>query len=99
MTAFSPAPGPGDSQPWKIAQEQCRSVAVLMQNSRTGLHAQRVLSDTAFEGGGSVVGRRHRLVSTRKAAGFSQERLAEAVGVERSTVSSNGGSPRRTSHG
>lgn len=33
-----------------------------------------------------MVGRRHRLVSTRKAAGFSQERLAEAVGVERSTV-------------
>jgi DNA-binding XRE family transcriptional regulator len=33
-----------------------------------------------------VVDKRHRLVSTRKAAGFSQERLAEAVGVERSTV-------------
>jgi transcriptional regulator with XRE-family HTH domain len=33
-----------------------------------------------------MVGRRHRLVRTRKAAGFSQERLAEAVGVERSTV-------------
>ncbi|MGH3897214.1 MAG: helix-turn-helix domain-containing protein [Pseudonocardiaceae bacterium] len=33
-----------------------------------------------------MVGRRHRLVSTRKAAGFSQERLAETVGVERSTV-------------
>lgn len=31
-------------------------------------------------------GRRHRLVAARKAAGFSQERLAEAVGVERSTV-------------
>lgn len=33
-----------------------------------------------------MVGKRHRLVSTRKAAGFSQERLAETVGVERSTV-------------
>ena len=33
-----------------------------------------------------MTGRRHRLVSTRKAAGFSQERLAETVGVERSTV-------------
>ncbi len=33
-----------------------------------------------------MAGKRHRLVSTRKAAGFSQERLAEAVGVERSTV-------------
>lgn len=33
-----------------------------------------------------MAGRRHRLISTRKAAGFSQERLAEAVGVERSTV-------------
>ncbi|MGH3529616.1 MAG: helix-turn-helix transcriptional regulator, partial [Pseudonocardiaceae bacterium] len=31
-------------------------------------------------------GRRRRLIGTRKAAGFSQERLAEAVGVERSTV-------------
>jgi DNA-binding XRE family transcriptional regulator len=31
-------------------------------------------------------GRRHRLVGIRKAAGFSQERLAEAVGVERSTI-------------
>ena len=30
--------------------------------------------------------RRHRLVRTRKAAGFSQERLAETVGVERTTV-------------
>ena len=30
--------------------------------------------------------RRHRLVGTRKEAGFSQEQLAEAVGVERSTV-------------
>ncbi|HXT43242.1 MAG TPA: helix-turn-helix transcriptional regulator [Pseudonocardiaceae bacterium] len=31
--------------------------------------------------------RRHRLVLTRKAAGFSQEeRLAETVGVERTTV-------------
>jgi DNA-binding XRE family transcriptional regulator len=57
-----------------------------MQNSRTDLHAQRVLSDTSFEGGDGMVGRRHRLASTRKAAGFSQERLAEAVGVERSTV-------------
>jgi transcriptional regulator with XRE-family HTH domain len=34
----------------------------------------------------SVVGRRYRLVNARKAAGFSQERLAEVVGVERSTV-------------
>jgi transcriptional regulator with XRE-family HTH domain len=33
-----------------------------------------------------MAGRRHRLVGTRKAAGFSQERLAEAVGVERTTV-------------
>ncbi|MGH3521269.1 MAG: helix-turn-helix transcriptional regulator [Mycobacterium sp.] len=33
-----------------------------------------------------MVGKRHRLVSTRKAAGFSQERLAEVVGVERTTV-------------
>lgn len=33
-----------------------------------------------------MAGRRHRLVSTRKAAGFSQERLAEVVGVERTTV-------------
>jgi len=33
-----------------------------------------------------MAGKRHRLVSTRKAAGFSQEQLAEAVGVERSTV-------------
>jgi hypothetical protein len=33
-----------------------------------------------------MAGKRHRLISTRKAAGFSQEQLAEAVGVERSTV-------------
>lgn len=33
-----------------------------------------------------MAGKRYRLGSTRKAAGFSQERLAEAVGVERSTV-------------
>jgi DNA-binding XRE family transcriptional regulator len=33
-----------------------------------------------------MVGRRHRLVRTRKAAGFSQERLAETIGVERTTV-------------
>ena len=33
-----------------------------------------------------MAGRRHRLVSTRKEAGFSQERLAEVLGVERSTV-------------
>jgi len=33
-----------------------------------------------------VASKRHRLVSARKTAGFSQERLAEAVGVERSTV-------------
>jgi transcriptional regulator with XRE-family HTH domain len=33
-----------------------------------------------------MAGRRHRLVGMRKAAGFSQERLAEAVGVERTTV-------------
>jgi DNA-binding XRE family transcriptional regulator len=33
-----------------------------------------------------MAGRRHRLASTRKAAGFSQERLAETVGVERTTV-------------
>ncbi len=33
-----------------------------------------------------MVGKRDRLVSTRKTAGFSQERLAEVVGVERSTV-------------
>ena len=33
-----------------------------------------------------MAGRRHRLVSTRKAAGFSQERLAETVGVDRTTV-------------
>jgi transcriptional regulator with XRE-family HTH domain len=33
-----------------------------------------------------MAGTRQRLVSTRKAAGFSQERLAEVVGVERSTV-------------
>ncbi len=33
-----------------------------------------------------MVGKRHRLVSTRKAAGLSQERLAEVVGVERSTI-------------
>ncbi|MFY9807931.1 MAG: helix-turn-helix transcriptional regulator [Pseudonocardiaceae bacterium] len=33
-----------------------------------------------------MAGRRDRLVRTRKAAGFSQERLAETVGVERSTV-------------
>jgi transcriptional regulator with XRE-family HTH domain len=37
-------------------------------------------------GGGSLAGKRYRLVSTRRAAGFSQERLAELVGVERSTV-------------
>jgi transcriptional regulator with XRE-family HTH domain len=66
-------------------------VAVLVQNSRTGLYAQRVLSDTSFEGtaalrGRRMVGKRHRLASTRKAAGFSQERLAETVGVDRSTV-------------
>ncbi|MGH4007647.1 MAG: helix-turn-helix domain-containing protein [Pseudonocardiaceae bacterium] len=30
--------------------------------------------------------KRHRLVSIRKAAGFSQERLAEVLGVERTTV-------------
>ncbi len=30
--------------------------------------------------------RRHRLASARKTAGFSQERLAEAVGVERTTI-------------
>jgi transcriptional regulator with XRE-family HTH domain len=30
--------------------------------------------------------RRHRLASARKTAGFSQERLAEAIGVERTTV-------------
>jgi transcriptional regulator with XRE-family HTH domain len=58
-----------------------------MQNSsKTGLPAQRVVSDTSFEGGESMAGKRHGLVSTRKAAGFSQEQLAEAVGVERSTV-------------
>ena len=33
-----------------------------------------------------MAGKRHRLVSTRKEAGFSQERLAEALGVERTTV-------------
>jgi transcriptional regulator with XRE-family HTH domain len=33
-----------------------------------------------------MAGRRHRLVSARKEAGFSQERLAEVLGVERSTV-------------
>jgi transcriptional regulator with XRE-family HTH domain len=33
-----------------------------------------------------MAGKRHRLARTRKAAGFSQERLAEAVGVERTTV-------------
>jgi transcriptional regulator with XRE-family HTH domain len=33
-----------------------------------------------------MMGKRHRLVSTRKEAGFSQERLAETVGVERTTV-------------
>jgi len=33
-----------------------------------------------------MAGKRHRLVSARTAVGFSQERLAEAVGVERSTV-------------
>ncbi len=33
-----------------------------------------------------MTGRRHRLVRIRKAAGFSQERLAETIGVERSTV-------------
>jgi DNA-binding XRE family transcriptional regulator len=33
-----------------------------------------------------MAGKRQRLVSMRKAAGFSQERLAEVVGVERSTV-------------
>lgn len=33
-----------------------------------------------------MAGKRQRLVSTRKAAGFSQERLAAVVGVERSTV-------------
>ncbi len=33
-----------------------------------------------------MAGKRYRLVSTRRAAGFSQERLAETVGVERSTV-------------
>lgn len=37
MSAFIPAPGPGESQPRKIAQNQRRSVAVLMQNSRTGV--------------------------------------------------------------
>jgi tetratricopeptide (TPR) repeat protein len=57
-----------------------------MQNSRTGLHTQRVLSDTSFEGSGSMAGKRHRLVCTRKEAGFNQERLAEALGVERTTV-------------
>ncbi|HET9256365.1 MAG TPA: helix-turn-helix transcriptional regulator [Pseudonocardiaceae bacterium] len=33
-----------------------------------------------------MVSRRRRLASTRKAAGFSQERLAEKIGVERSTI-------------
>jgi transcriptional regulator with XRE-family HTH domain len=33
-----------------------------------------------------MTGKRQRLVSMRKEAGFSQERLAEVVGVERSTV-------------
>jgi hypothetical protein len=33
-----------------------------------------------------MAGKRYRLVNTRKAAGFSQEQLAEAVDVERSTV-------------
>ncbi|MGH4007385.1 MAG: helix-turn-helix transcriptional regulator [Pseudonocardiaceae bacterium] len=33
-----------------------------------------------------MAGKRHRLVSTRKEGGFSQERLAEVVGVERSTI-------------
>jgi transcriptional regulator with XRE-family HTH domain len=36
--------------------------------------------------GCGVVDRRYRLASARKAAGFSQEGLAESVGVERSTV-------------
>ncbi|MGH3605494.1 MAG: helix-turn-helix transcriptional regulator [Pseudonocardiaceae bacterium] len=63
----------------------------MVQNSGTGLDAECVPSDTSFEGaaalrGRSMEGRRRRLIGTRKAAGFSQERLAEAVGVERSTV-------------
>ncbi|MGH3783867.1 MAG: helix-turn-helix domain-containing protein [Pseudonocardiaceae bacterium] len=33
-----------------------------------------------------MAGKRHRLVSARKTVGFSQERLAKALGVERSTV-------------
>jgi DNA-binding XRE family transcriptional regulator len=56
-----------------------------MQSSRIGFNAAGTVR-CVFGGGGSVVGRRYRLVSIRKAAGFSQERLAEAVGVERSTV-------------
>lgn len=48
-------------------------------------HAKRVASDTSLEGA-KMTHKRHRLVSIRKAAGFSQERLAEALGVERSTV-------------
>jgi transcriptional regulator with XRE-family HTH domain len=57
-----------------------------MQNSNTASMHGVYCPDTFFEGGGSMVGRRHRLASIRKAAGFSQERLAEAVGVERTTV-------------
>ncbi len=66
--------------------EQCGSAAVLMQNSKTGSVCGGYGPIRAVRGGGSVVGKRHRLVSTRKAAGFSQERLAEVVGVDRSTV-------------
>jgi DNA-binding XRE family transcriptional regulator len=57
-----------------------------MQNSRNGLDARRVAFDTSFRGSESMAGKRHRLVSIRKEAGFSQERLAEALGVERTTV-------------
>ena len=86
MSAFSPVPGPDDSQPEEDRPEQLRSAAVLRQNSRTGSTRGLYCPIRPVRGGGSLAGKRHRLVSTRKAAGFSQERLAEKVGVERSTV-------------
>src|SRR5688572_8546248 len=40
----------------------------------------------AWRGGRKVANRRYRLAQRRKAVGLSQERLAEMVGVDRSTV-------------
>jgi transcriptional regulator with XRE-family HTH domain len=57
-----------------------------MQKNGTGSTRGACTVRYVLEGGGNVAGMRHRLVSARKEAGFSQERLAERVGVERSTI-------------